>query len=348
LSKSDDDLEQLEERLTALYANAENEIRAKCTDYMAGFEKDDKAKRELVEQGKISEDEYTAWRKNAMIKSTSYSKAVESMSNMLVKTDVAAMAIVNGELPAVVAESYDFVQALGYEAARGTGLTAGTFQIYNAETVEILIRDNPDMMPKPSVNIPEDKKWNKDRINRELTQGILQGESIPQIAERLQKVTTMDRNSAIRNARTAMTGAENMGRYQSAQDLREKGIPVEEVWSAASDSRTRESHRLLDGTTRDASGYFGVGIIATPLRFAGDPAGDPEEIYNCRCRTSIILQGIDHSKDDQIYAEFMKQFEDGRDKITLSESEAKTQQKEQQQPKEQKQRREPQKIRGKE
>lgn len=313
--KQDDELEQLEERLTALYANAENELRAKYTDFSDAFEKDDKRKREQLESGSITEDEYTAWRKTQVLKSTQYTKAVESMTNVLVNTDAAAMAIVNDQLPQTIAESYDFVQALGYESAKESGLTAGTFQIYNAQTVQALIRDNPDLMPAPKVDIPLDKKWNKDRINREITQGILQGESIPDIATRLMAVTTMDRNAAIRNARTAMTGAENLGRYESAQDLREQGIPVEEVWSATPDDRTRESHRLLDGTTRDESGYFGVGIIATPLRFAGDPAGDPEEVYNCRCRTGIVLKGIDHSQDGDLYEEFMKQFEDGQDAL---------------------------------
>lgn len=323
--RQDEQLEQLEERLTALYANAENEIRSKWSDFTAGFEKDDEAKRKQVEAGALPEDEYTAWRKTQILKSNQYSKAVESMTNILVETDEAAMATVNGQLPQVVAESYDFVQALGFKAADTAGITTGTFQIYNARTVQALIKDNPDLMPAPKVNIPEDKKWNKDRINREITQGIVQGESITKIAHRLQQVTTMDRNAAVRNARTAMTGAENLGRYESAQDLRENGIPVEEVWSATYDNRTRESHLLLDGTKRDESGYFGVGIINTPLRFAGDPTGDPEEVYNCRCRTGILLQGIDHSQDRDLYEEFMKQFEDGRDMLEGKEPEAESQ-----------------------
>lgn len=323
--KQDEQTEQLEERLTALYANAENEIRAKWDDFMSGFEKEDTARRKLVESGSMPEDEYTAWRKTQILKSNQYSKAVESMSNMLVETDTAAMATVNEELPQVVAESYDFVQGLGFQAAEEAGLTSGTFQIYNARTVQALIKDNPDLMPKPAVDIPEDQRWSKERINREITQGIVQGESIPKIANRLSRVTTMDRNAAVRNARTAMTGAENLGRYQSAQDLRENGIPIEEVWMATPDDRTRESHRLLDGTTRDESGYFGVGIIDTPLRFAGDPLGAPEEVYNCRCRTGIVLQGIDHSQDGDLYAEFMRQFEDGKEMIDGKTPEAQSQ-----------------------
>lgn len=321
--RQDEQTEQLEERLTALYANAENEIRSKWADFSAGFEKDDKLKRAMVESGALPEEEYIAWRKTQVLKSTQYSKAVESMTNVLVNTDEAAMATVNDQLPQVVAESYDYVQALGFKAADEAGLTTGTFQIYNARTVQALIKDNPDLMPAPKVNIPEDQRWNKERINREITQGIVQGESIPKIAHRLQQVTTMDRHAAIRNARTAMTGAENLGRYESAQDLRENGIPVEEVWMATPDDRTRDSHRLLDGTTRDESGYFGVGIIDIPMRFAGDPLGAPEEVYNCRCRTGIVLQGIDHSQDQDLYEEFMKQFEDGREMIEGTEIEYK-------------------------
>ena len=305
--KQDEELEQLEERLTALYANATNDIKAELTDFMAKYETEYESKRQQVEAGSLSEDEFSAWNRTQILHQTSYSKAVETMTNTLVNTDVAAMAAVNGELPKVVAQSYDYITALGAKAAEGTGLTTETFQIYNADTIQALIKDNPDLMPEPRVDIPEDQRWNKDRINRELTQGIVKGESIPKIADRLAKVTTMDKNAAIRNARTAYTSAENLGRSQAADDLKAQGIPTEEVWSATYDSRTRDSHLLLDGTTRDASGYFGVGIINTPLRFPADPAGDPEEVYNCRCRLNIQLQGIDHSQDDDLYEKFMKE-----------------------------------------
>lgn len=305
--KQDEQLERLEERLTALYVNATNDITAEFTTFMATFAKEDEKKRLLVEAGLMPEEEYTAWRRTQILHSTQYGKAIENMSTMLVNTDVAAMALVNGELPFVIAESYDFIASLGFAAADQAGITVGTFQIYNAESVQALIKDNPDLTPAPRVNIPEDIRWSKDRINREITQGLVKGESIPKIADRLAKVTTMDKNASIRNARTAMTSAENLGRSQAADDLKEKGIPTEEVWSATYDDRTRDSHLLLDGTIRDASGYFGVGIINTPLRYPADPAGDPEEVYNCRCRLSIQLQGIDHSQDGSLYEQFMKE-----------------------------------------
>lgn len=305
--KQDKELEQLEERLTALYANAANEINSKLTDFMGAFQKQDEKKQAEVEAGTLTPEEYSNWRRTQMLNNTRYTAAVESMTNTLVNTDAAAMAAVNGQMPRVVAQSYDFVSALGSISAEKQGITKATVQIYNARTIQELEKKKPDLFPKPRVNIDEDKRWNKDRIRREMTQGILQGEPIGKMADRLQRVTTMDRNAAVRNARTAFTSAENLGRSEAADDLKAQGIPVEEVWSATYDKRTRDSHLLLDGTTRDASGFFGVGLLATPLRYPGDPDGDPEEVYNCRCRLNIQLAGIDHSKDDDLYEKFMKE-----------------------------------------
>lgn len=304
--KMDERLDDLEDRLTALYSNAANEVKSNFTDFTKDFEAADKRMSARVIEGSITEEQYIIWRKEQLLQSALYQVRIDSLVNILVNTDVAAMAIVNDELPSVIAESYNFVQSLGWSAAADrAGLSVGTFQIYNARSVQTLIRDNPDLFP--SVDIPEDMRWNKDRINREITQGIIQGDPIDRIAERLQRVTTMDEGAAIRNARTAMTGAENMGRRESSDRLKSMGIPVDDVWSATHDNRTRETHRLMDETKANADGLFGEGIIATLLRYPGDPNGDPEEIYNCRCRLIVQLRGIDHSKDGELYEQFMRE-----------------------------------------
>ena len=303
--KMDKELEQLEERLTALYVNATNEVKAKFTDFMSDYKKQYEEMTRQYENGDITKEDYTKWCNKKIIQSDKYKQTVNSLTKTLVNTDVEAMAVINGELPLVVAQSYNFVQSLGFRSADEEGMSVGTFQIYNAKTIEAIIKDNPDLLP--NVDLPEDTKWNKDKINTAISQGIVQGDSIPQVANRLQTVTNMDRNSAIRNARTSMTAAENLGRTESAKELKEKGIPIKEQWHATHDSRTRDSHLLLDGTYKDENGYYGVGIIDTPLRFPGDPLGAPEEIYNCRCREGVVLAGIDHSQDDKLYEEFMKE-----------------------------------------
>ena len=301
----DKELERIEKDISSLYSNAAKEVDAEFAKFVDSSKQQLNEKLEQLDAGDITKTEYQVWVQKQMLQTDRYKATVDHMTDILVKSDKAAMAVVNGKLPTVVAESYNFSQALGFEAANKAGLSVGTFQVYNAKSVEKIIRDNPKLLKE--VDVPEDKKWNQTKINREITTGLLKGESIPKVSERLRRVTDMDKNAATRNARTAMTAAENVGRNESAEELKAKGIPVEEVWSAAIDKRTRETHILLDGTVKDEDGFFGADILLHPLRYPADPDGDPEEIYNCRCRLNIQIKGIDHSNDKDLYERFMKQ-----------------------------------------
>lgn len=301
----DDQLEQLENRLTALYSNTNNELLAEYNKWMKNYEKNYNYMAQKLENEEITREEFKEWVNRRMIDNKLYKETISSMTDMLVNSDIAAMALVNNELPLIIAESYNFVQSLGFAAADEAGLSVGTFQVYNARTVQALIKDNPDILKY--VNKKEDYKWNKDRLNNEITHSILSGDSIQKTALRIQNVTSMDENAAIRTARTGMTAAENLGRNEGYHDIKEKGVPCRFQWSSTHDNRTRDTHILLDGTYQDDDGLFGVGIIDTPIEYPGDPAGDPEEIYNCRCRASLRLEGVDHSQDGDLYEKFMKE-----------------------------------------
>lgn len=300
-------LMQLEEMLTALYANATNKVTEQFTDYAKAFDTDAQKMRYLLEQGSITESEYYAWAQNKIFRQAAYHAAIKALTNTLVNTDTAAMAIVRGTLPFVIGQSYNFVQSLGWKAADEAGLSVGTFQIYNASAVQKLIKDNPRLLPK--VNKPLDRVWNQDRINNVITQAIIQGDDIPTIAKKLQQVANMDKNTAIRTARTSMTYAENLGRDEAFERLKAQGIPVRKKWSAVIDGRTRDTHRQLNNTFANEQGLFGEGILQVLMRCPADPQGAAEEIYNCRCRLGIVFDKplVDHSNDDEAYEEFLKQ-----------------------------------------
>lgn len=303
----DKELEEMERRIHTLYQDADTELRRRLSDYLSQYEEDNEDMRERLDNGDISQEEYERWANSRIIRSQRYERQINALADILVNTDVAAMALVNENLPAVIGNSYNFIASLGFRAAEEAGLSVGNFQIYNARSVQMLIRENPDILPV--VDVPEDERWNRSRINREVTQAIIQGDTIPQVADRLQRVTNMDNNAAVRNARTAMTASENMGRAQASRRLRDAGVPNREVWSATMDNRTRDTHLLLDGTYANEDGYFGEGILHPDhlMRFPADPNGEPQEVYNCRCRLSIQLEGIDHSQDGDLYRQFMEE-----------------------------------------
>ena len=60
---TDEKLEEMEKRLSAIYSRAEKEIQKTADEYFSKFAAQDEKKRKLLEQGKITEEEYTKWRK---------------------------------------------------------------------------------------------------------------------------------------------------------------------------------------------------------------------------------------------------------------------------------------------
>lgn len=98
----------------------------------------------------------------------------------------------------------------------------------------------------------------------------------------METVVGMNKASATRNARTAMTGAQNAGRQQAYDRAKAMGIKVKKEWVATLDGRTRHSHGQADGQQVELDGKFTVG--RAKMRYPGDVQnGTPEEIYNCRC-----------------------------------------------------------------
>jgi SPP1 gp7 family putative phage head morphogenesis protein len=157
------------------------------------------------------------------------------------------------------------------------------FDLWDEQTVKRLIKDEPDLMPyypaKRALNRGIDLAYGKRQISACVTSSILQGKSIKGIADDLQtRIPTMNRTSAIRTARTAVTGAQNAGRIDSYTAAKKMGIKLKKEWLATLDGRTRHSHAMLDGEQVDNEKKFSNGCM-----FPGDPNGPSAEVYNCRC-----------------------------------------------------------------
>ena len=276
-NQSEKMLNDLEKRIHKEYEQASKEMAEKVDAYFAKFKSQDEAKREQYENGEISKKEYTEWRQRKMATGKRYTEMRDTLAKDLTNTDRIAMKMVNQSLPDVYALNMNYGT---YQIEKETKINT-SFTLYNHAAVERLIKENPNLLPmNPQLDIPKDLRWNQQHINSAITQGILQGKSIPDIAKDLQRVTGMDENAAIRNARTAMTGAQNAGRFDSIKRAQARGIGVKKGWLAILDSRTRDSHVGLDGEVVNVDETFPNGLM-----YPGDTSNYiPEEIYNCRCR----------------------------------------------------------------
>ena len=292
-TETDKRIAELEKRLQAEYRQAYKETKGKLEKYLSDFARKDEAKRELVEKGEMSQADYTQWRKNQILTGKRWAAMVETLAKDINRTNQIAADIISGDLKGTFALNANFT---AYSIENGFRTDYG-FTLYNEDTVNRLIAEDPDLLPAPSVDIPKDIRWNKQKISSNITQAVLQGKSIPDIAKGMQTVVGMNKAAATRNARTAMTGAQNAGRQASYDRAKAMGIKVKKEWIATLDGRTRHSHGMADGQQVEIDGKFTVG--RAKMRYPGDfKNGSPEELYNCRCTMGTveppeILQGED-------------------------------------------------------
>ena len=285
---TDEKLEEMEKRLSAIYSRAGKEIQQTAGEYFSRFAKQDEAKRKLLEQGKITDEEYTKWRKGKVMYGKRFTEMKEQCAKQLLNVNQTAVAYINGELPEVYALNYNAIES----AVDGVG--GYSFTLADADTVRNLSVADTSLLPYKEIDPAKDIPWNMKKINAETLQGILQGESMDKIAKRIMNVQEMNKTQAIRSARTIVTGAENKGRQDSYKRAEEDGIVMKREWIATNDRRTRHWHAELDGVETGVNEPW-VNEYGE-IMFPGDPGADPANIYNCRCSMAAVVKGFKKAK----------------------------------------------------
>ena len=283
--ETDKELAKLEKQISKEYTQAYKDVKQKFEKYMQDFDRKDKVKRELVKSGQLSQSEYIEWRRNQLLVGQRWEEMRDALAKDITNTQRIANSMTKEFLPDAYAINHNYGT---FEVEKGSYINT-SYTLYDRDTVNRLIRDNPKLLPAPKVDIPKAQLWNKRKLTSAITQGVLQGEAIPDIAKRLMTVTDMSKSAAIRNARTMTTSAECAGRIDSYKRAEDMGIEMQQAWVATLDDRTRHEHRLLDGQIRDVGEPFEV--EGQKILYPGDPAAEPYLVYNCRCTVIALVKG---------------------------------------------------------
>lgn len=281
----------MEKEVSDIYRRASSEISEKWGKYMKSHEpKVKKAYDDLQEALKSGDkdaingarDTYERTVRNVTLNNERFITMVDETTSRIAHVNEVALNYVNDEMPKIY--------AINYNDFGNQEISGYSFTLVNEQAVKNLIKEDKSLLPLKKLDISKDKLWNTKSINAEVLQGILQGENIPKIAKRLQNVTDMNRKSAIRNARTMTTGAENKGKQDSFKKAQSDGVIMKRRWVATHDDRTRAWHVDLDGIEVDVDEPWenDYGEIMYP----GDPTADPGNVYNCRCAIRAVVKGF--------------------------------------------------------
>ena len=287
---TDKELAALERRIARIYREARDDLNETVKAYFERFRERDEETRKLIGteiNGKVwTEQDYKQWRLNQIGRGERYQDLREKIAQRMTKANEVAIAYVNDATPGIYSLNRNYAAYTIEKVAGNVG-----FDLWDEQTVKRLIVEEPDLMPyypnKKALRYGIDLTWGKSQIPKSVTSGLLQGKSVGKIATDLQaRVSEMNRVSAVRAARTAVTGAQNAGRMDSYKAASDMGIKVRKRWVATKDGRTRHSHQKLDGQTVDWDEPFTSEL--GKIRYPGDPRAKPANTYNCRCTMRTV------------------------------------------------------------
>ena len=276
---ADDRCEYLRRRIREVYEEASADVRKKLDAFTAGHRRRAEMFRQMVDAGQMTQEAYQDWMRGQVFIGQRWEAVLRDVTQTYVDADARAREIVGREDRSV------FAEAANQTARRiDTRVSGGfSFAVYDEHAVDRLIVAEPQMLPEWKIDEPKDYIWNERRVRNAVTQGIIQGESISRIADRLTDgLAAQNAGKMQMFARTAVTGAQNAGRVERMREAEAQGITVLKKWLAVHDSRTRDAHAHLDGQTARPDEPF-IDENGERLMFPGDPTASPAATYNCRC-----------------------------------------------------------------
>lgn len=275
---TDEELKKVEKQLKSVYSQAYLDILQKQNEFNRKYEEKSKKYLEKVAKGEMTQAQYDDWLKGQVFQGDQWQAKKKQMLDVIYNSNKTATDILNGKTRGVFAFNATYAN---YDLEHGAGVNFG-FGIYDTNTVINLVKNNPKLLPEWKIDQAKDYKWSQKKLNKQISLGIIEGESLDKIATRLcNNLCTTNFNKMRTFARTAMTGAQNEGRLFSYENAKALGIKVKKQWMCTLDGHTRIEHQKLDGQTQDIDKPFEVDGLK--IRYPGDPTAEAALVFNCRC-----------------------------------------------------------------
>ena len=284
-------------KLEKIYGQAVKDLRRKLRKFVKRYSAKNMKMLDDLAKGIINEQQYQSWLMGQVFQGKAWKNRIGTVAKTLVNLNKQAFKLLHKGVLDVFAQNMNYQH---YKLEHDLGIDTG-FSVYNPEAVSRMIKEDPKVLPEWKIDEEKDYTWNAQRVNNTVTQGILQGESVPQIAQRLMtELKTSNEKKMLMFARTAVNGAQNAGRIEAMRRQQDLGIVVQKKWLATRDSRTRDTHRHLDGQTAELDEPFKVQTKGgmKEISYPGDPNAAPELVYNCRCTLTYHYPQLQPKKKD--------------------------------------------------
>lgn len=255
---TDQALAKLEKELKDLYTEAYKEIKKNASDILAKIE--------------FTPDMTPQQRYTEALKYDRLKKLETQIGDALKNVNTEAVKLINNEMVNIYKENWSFM---------AEGIKEAVFPVLSKNEIKTILTEQITPFKKLAIDSLKDAAEIKQRLTRELIGGIMQGESIPQIAKRIRGTFESNLSRSVTIARTETTRVENSARQDVADTASKSGLPMKKKWVSTKDERTRPEHVAADGQVVDYDKPFVVG--GEELMYPGDENGSAGNVINCRC-----------------------------------------------------------------
>ncbi len=231
---------------------------------------------------KYNEKRIAKWRQTYVRKLMRQNNTVDAIMQELNAAGVQAATLIHDGLADVWQENNTEAAETITEAAAEFGQHPTFSQFDKRQILAILDEDEPPFSRLAYDHLGNNKSIRK-KLQNELLQATINGESQGDIIERIRNITGQSINQARRVAQTERTRIQSHARHMAMQEAADDGVNVVAEWSTRM-VRSRESHVQLDGV-RIPQGELFTTINGAKLAYPGDTShGAPaHETINCFC-----------------------------------------------------------------
>ena len=243
-----------------------------------------------VDSGKIKPPQYYVergevdkWREGFVRELMRQEKVIDGIMEQLNAAGADAAALIRDSMVDIYnANRQEATETLSLEADQ-LGVSA-TFAQYDKRQIAVLLQEQQSPFSRLAYQNMGQNPAIRRRLQNELAQATILGESQRDIIKRIRKVTGQTVAQARRVAQTERTRVQSQARWQAGNEAAAMGLRVYNTWSTRM-INSRESHIALNGK----SALQGERFPGSVLRFPGDPEGPAREVINCFC---VLVPGL--------------------------------------------------------
>lgn len=172
-----------------------------------------------------------------------------------------------------------------------------SFAMPKRQEVRTLLDEKNGVFSKIAYRNMGSDTYIRQKLQSEMAQATILGESQKKIIARIQNVTGQSVKQAKRVAQTERNRVQSQARYDAAQEAAKQGVETYNEWRCRF-VRSRDTHMARHGVRVKQGECF----PGCNLRYPGDINGSAAEVINCHCylQVGVLLPGEKLNEDGSI------------------------------------------------